>query len=143
MSQFFKILLVMCLVGFVCKVILTWEVVKLISFCSERELGVYKLGEMYPEWKPVYLHAKRKSKIYSMCAQFLLNFALIRAVYFNLLERCRPKKVPFYIFYGLSIDRILERTWKVEAWASPAAKPFFFIFLLTFSCKKTAFQITE
>lgn len=97
-SQFFKILLVMCLVGFVCKVILTWEVVKLIFFCSERELGVYKLGEMYPEWKPVYLHAKRKSKIYSMCTQFLLIFALIRAVYFNCWKDAVQKKFPFTYF---------------------------------------------
>lgn len=56
----------MCLVGFVYKIIFTWEVVKLIFFCSERELEVYKLGEMYPEWKPVYLHAKKKSKIYML-----------------------------------------------------------------------------
>lgn len=54
-------MLVVCIVGVVYKNILTWEVIEVINIlCSERELEVYKLGEIYPERKPAYLNAKRK-----------------------------------------------------------------------------------
>lgn len=35
-----------------------------------------------------------------MCTQFLLNFALNRAVYFNCWKDDVQKKAPFYVFFN-------------------------------------------